>query len=38
LADDGTPIIGTILNGCDLGSEDPSYVSHYNSYAGAPRD
>jgi succinoglycan biosynthesis transport protein ExoP len=37
LADDGTPIIGTILNGCDLHSVDPSYVSHYNSYAGAPR-
>jgi receptor protein-tyrosine kinase len=37
LADDGTPIIGTILNGCDLRSEDPSYVSHYNSYAGAAR-
>jgi succinoglycan biosynthesis transport protein ExoP len=37
LADDGTPVIGTILNGCDLRSEDPSYVSHYNSYAGAAR-
>ena len=37
LADDGTPVIGTILNGCDLRIEDPSYVSHYNSYAGATR-
>jgi polysaccharide biosynthesis transport protein len=37
LADDGTPVIGTILNGCDLRSEDPSYVSHYNSYAAAAR-
>jgi polysaccharide biosynthesis transport protein len=33
LADDGTPVIGTILNGCNLRSEDPSYVS----YAGAAR-
>ena len=38
LADDGTPVIGTILNGCDLRIEDPSYVSHYNSYAGVARD
>ena len=38
LADDGTPVIGTILNGCDLRIEDPSYVNHYNSYAGAARD
>jgi capsular exopolysaccharide synthesis family protein len=37
LADDGTPVLGTILNGCDLRTEDPSYVSHYNSYAGAAR-
>jgi polysaccharide biosynthesis transport protein len=37
LADDGTPVIGTILNGCDLRIEDPAYVSHYNSYAGAGR-
>jgi capsular exopolysaccharide synthesis family protein len=37
LADDGTPVIGTILNSCDLRSEDPSSVSHYNSYAGAAR-
>ena len=37
LADDGTPVIGTILNGCDLRIEDPSYVNHYNSYAGAIR-
>src|SRR6202522_3931818 len=37
LADDGTPVIGTILNGCDLRVEDPSYVSGYNSYAGATR-
>jgi len=35
LADDGTPVIGTILNGCDLRSEDPSYVIRYNSHAGA---
>ncbi len=38
LADDGTPVIGTILNGCDLRIEDPTYVNHYNSYAGATRD
>ncbi len=38
LADDGTPVIGTILNGCDLRVEDPAYVNHYNSYAGAARD
>jgi polysaccharide biosynthesis transport protein len=38
LADDGTPVIGTILNGCDLRIEDPTYVNHYNSYAGAARD
>jgi Mrp family chromosome partitioning ATPase len=38
LADDGTPVIGTILNGCDLRVEDPSYVNGYNSYAGATRD
>ncbi len=37
LADDGTPVIGTILNGCDLRIEDPSYVNHYNSYAGVVR-
>jgi polysaccharide biosynthesis transport protein len=38
LAEDGTPVIGTILNGCDLRIEDPSYVNHYNSYAGvSPR-
>jgi capsular exopolysaccharide synthesis family protein len=37
LADDGTPVIGTILNGCDLRSDDRPYVSHYNSYAGAAR-
>jgi Mrp family chromosome partitioning ATPase len=37
LADDGTPVIGTILNGCDLRSEDRSYVSHCNSYANAAR-
>ena len=37
LADDGTPVIGTILNGCDLRIEDPTYVNHYNSYAGAAR-
>jgi len=37
LADDGTPVIGTILNGCDLRVEDPSYVNGYNSYAGAAR-
>ena len=38
LAEDGTPVIGTILNGCDLRIEDPSYVNHYNSYAGVTRD
>ena len=38
LADDGTPVIGTILNGCDLRVEDPAYVNHYNSYAGVERD
>ena len=38
LADDGTPVIGTILNGCNLRIEDPAYVNHYNSYAGATRD
>jgi succinoglycan biosynthesis transport protein ExoP len=38
LADDGTPVIGTILNGCNLRVEDPAYVNHYNSYAGATRD
>jgi succinoglycan biosynthesis transport protein ExoP len=37
LADDGTPVIGTILNGCDLRIEDPSYVNGYNSYAGVSR-
>jgi succinoglycan biosynthesis transport protein ExoP len=37
LADDGTPVIGTILNGCDLRSDDRPYVSHDNSYAGAAR-
>ncbi len=37
LADDGTPVIGTILNGCDLRIEDPSYVNGYNSYAGVAR-
>jgi succinoglycan biosynthesis transport protein ExoP len=38
LADDGTPVIGTILNGCDLRVEDPSYVAGYNSYASATGD
>jgi succinoglycan biosynthesis transport protein ExoP len=38
LVDDGTPVIGTILNGCDLRTEDPAYVNSYNSYAGRPRD
>jgi capsular exopolysaccharide synthesis family protein len=38
LADDGTPVIGTILNGCDLRVEDPSYIHGYNSYADAIRD
>jgi succinoglycan biosynthesis transport protein ExoP len=38
LADDGTAVIGTILNGCNLRIEDPAYVNHYNSYAGATRD
>jgi succinoglycan biosynthesis transport protein ExoP len=37
LADDGTPVIGTILNDCDLRIEDPAYVNHYNSYAGVVR-
>ena len=37
LAEDGTPVIGTILNGCDLRIEDPAYVNHYNSYAGTTR-
>jgi polysaccharide biosynthesis transport protein len=37
LADDGTPVIGTILNGCDMRIEDPSYVNGYNSYAGVSR-
>jgi polysaccharide biosynthesis transport protein len=37
LADDGTPVIGTILNDCDLRIEDPAYVNHYNSYAGVGR-
>jgi succinoglycan biosynthesis transport protein ExoP len=37
LSDDGTPVIGTILNGCDLRIEDPAYVNGYNSYAGAAR-
>jgi polysaccharide biosynthesis transport protein len=37
LADDGTLVIGTILNGCDLRIEDPSYVNGYNSYAGTGR-
>ena len=37
LGGDGTPVIGTILNGCDLRIEDPSYVNHYNSYAGVAR-
>jgi polysaccharide biosynthesis transport protein len=37
LADDGTPVIGTILNGCDMRIEDPSYVNGYKSYAGAGR-
>jgi polysaccharide biosynthesis transport protein len=37
LADDGTPVLGTILNGCDLRVEDPAYVSGYNSYAGTMR-
>jgi capsular exopolysaccharide synthesis family protein len=34
LVDDGTPVIGTILNGCDLRTEDPAYVNGYNSYSG----
>jgi polysaccharide biosynthesis transport protein len=38
LVDDGTPVIGTILNGCDLRREDPAYVNSYNSYAGRSRD
>jgi polysaccharide biosynthesis transport protein len=38
LVDDGTPIIGTILNGCDLRTEDPAYVNGYNAYAGTARD
>ena len=38
LVDDGTPVIGTILNDCDLRTEDPAYVNGYNSYAGASRD
>ncbi len=38
LVDDGTPVIGTILNGCDLRTEDPAYVNSYNSYADRPRD
>ena len=33
--DDGTRVIGTILNGCDLRTEDPAYVNGYNSYSGA---
>ena len=37
LADDGTPVIGTILNGCNLRVEDPSYVNGYHSYAGSTR-
>ena len=37
LAEDGTIVIGTILNGCDLRIEDPSYVSGYYSYAGVSR-
>jgi receptor protein-tyrosine kinase len=38
LVDDGTPVIGTILNGCDLRTEDPAYVNSYNSYADRPSD
>jgi capsular exopolysaccharide synthesis family protein len=38
LADDGTAVIGTILNGCDLRIEDPAYVSGYYNYAGAARN
>jgi polysaccharide biosynthesis transport protein len=38
LVDDGTPVIGTILNGCDLRTEDPGYDNSYNSYADRPRD
>ena len=38
LVDDGTPVIGTILNDCDLRTEDPAYVNGYNSYAGTARD
>jgi Mrp family chromosome partitioning ATPase len=38
LVDDGTPVLGTILNGCDLRTEDPAYVNGYNSYSGAQRD
>jgi receptor protein-tyrosine kinase len=38
LADDGTAVIGTILNGCDLRIEDPAYVSGYYNYAGSARN
>ncbi len=38
LVDDGTPVLGTILNDCDLRTEDPGYVNGYNSYAGSARD
>ena len=38
LVDDGTQVIGTILNGCDLRTEDPGYDNSYNSYADRPRD
>ncbi len=38
LVEDGTPVIGTIFNACDLRTEDPAYVNGYNSYAGAARD
>ena len=38
LVDDGTQVIGTILNGCDLRTEDPGYDNSYNRYADRPRD
>ena len=38
LNDDGTPVIGTILNDCDLRTEDPAYFTSYHEYARASRD
>lgn len=38
LNDDGTPVIGTILNDCDLRTEDPAYFSSYHEYARVSRD